>query len=246
MTSRRPQPRSLLGGRAKTENEAQSGPARPVRSPHAHHVLEDAGSDREGSGDDEGAAEMAKPADPAEVLASPADKARLRHLVDDHFERVWRYLRRLGVPSTDMDDCAQQVFWVASRKLSSIAAGSEQAFLLGTAARVASDARRARDRRREVPEEASEQQADPGPQPDEIADQKRLRALLDEVLAAMPMDLRTVFVLFELEEVPTADIAVMLDIPAGTVASRLRRAREEFDRLVARLNATSAVRGGAR
>jgi RNA polymerase sigma-70 factor, ECF subfamily len=141
----------------------------------------------------------------------------------------------------------QQVFLVASRKLSSIEVGSEQAFLMGTALRVASDARRSRDRRREVPEDVDIQRIDPGPQPDELADQKRMRDLLDEVLADMPMDLKSVFVLFELEEMSTHEIAGVLEIPAGTVASRLRRAREEFERLLARhTKAPGSMRGGSK
>lgn len=165
---------------------------------------------------------------------SPADQARFRAMIDQYFDVVWRSLRRLGIPPTEMDDCMQQVFLVASRKLPSIAMGSEQAFLLGTALRVASDARRSRERRREVPEDETIQRPDPSPLPDDLTDQKRLRELLDEVLGEMPMDLRAVFVLFELEELPTPEIAVLLGIPTGTAASRLRRAREEFDRLLAR------------
>src|SRR5262245_58299657 len=80
-----------------------------------------------------------------------AEEARLRVLVGEHFDFIWRSLRRLGVPHTDVDDCAQQVFWVAARKLSMIAEGSERAFLFSTALRVASDARRSRMRRRGVP-----------------------------------------------------------------------------------------------
>jgi RNA polymerase sigma-70 factor (ECF subfamily) len=169
-------------------------------------------------------------------------------MVDGHFDLVWRSLRRLGVPLTDMDDCMQQVFLVASRKLSSIATGSEQAFLLSTALRVASDERRARERRREVPEDDDVQWSDPAPQPDELTDQKRMRRLLDDVLAALPDDLREVFVLYELEQTTIQEIARLLDIPQGTVASRLRRAREEFERrLLARhAKAAGLMRGGSK
>lgn len=178
---------------------------------------------------------------------SPEDKARLRAMVDGHFDVVWRSLRRLGVPPTDMDDCMQQVFLVASRKLPSIAAGSEQAFLLGIALRVASDARRVRERRREVPEDDDVQRSDPAPQPDELADQKRMRRILDDVLAALPDDLRAVFVLHELEEMAMQEIAGVLELPLGTVASRLRRAREEFERLLARhAKAAGSMRGGSK
>ena len=52
----------------------------------------------------------------------------------------------------------------------------------------------------------------------------------------MPMELRAVFVLAELEEMTMAEIAAMTDTPPGTVASRLRRARAAFGEQVARLH----------
>jgi RNA polymerase sigma-70 factor (ECF subfamily) len=167
-------------------------------------------------------------------------------MVDAHYDFVWRSLRRLGVPEPDVDDCAQQVFLVVSRKLADILDGAERAFLFSTAMRVASDARRSRTRRREVQEDDAVEAHDPAPDPEQIADRQRARAVLDQVLDALPMDLRAPFVLFELEEVPTAEIAAMLDLPAGTVASRLRRAREEFQSIVARLKARDGFRGGRR
>jgi RNA polymerase sigma-70 factor (ECF subfamily) len=59
----------------------------------------------------------------------------------------------------------------------------------------------------------------------------------------MPIELRVVFVLFELEEMTTAEIATLLEIPSGTVASRLRRARETFEDHVARVRARRMARG---
>jgi RNA polymerase sigma-70 factor (ECF subfamily) len=49
------------------------------------------------------------------------------------------------------------------------------------------------------------------------------------------MDLRTVFILFEIEGLSAPSIASMLDIPVGTAASRLRRARDIFREHAARL-----------
>jgi len=183
---------------------------------------------------------------PAAVRRSAAADARLRGMLETHYDFVWRSLRRLGVPSTDVDDCAQQVFWVAAKKLEDIQEGSERAFLFGSAMRVASDARRSRARRREAPAptEESAEAHDPGPDPEQAASMRRARAVLDEVLDAIPMELRAPFVLFELEEMSTAEIAAMLDLPTGTVASRLRRAREEFQAIVARRKAKEDFRGG--
>jgi RNA polymerase sigma-70 factor (ECF subfamily) len=180
--------------------------------------------------------------------AGAAERARLRDLLERHFDAVWCSLRRLGVAETELDDCAQQVFVVASRKLRAVAEGRERAFLLGIAVNVASHARRSQRRRREVPEPEGEGtgRIDPGLLPDEALEQKELLALLDEALAAMPDDLRTVLVLFELEELSAPQIAAILGIPVGTVASRLRRAREELDRWTARRAEARPVRGGAR
>ena len=183
--------------------------------------------------------------DAAPAAPTAAERARLAAMVAEHFELIWRTLARLRVPSADLADGVQQVFVVASRRLSAIAIGSERSFLLGTAIRVARDARRTLERRREVPEDEGIEPLSLDPSPDELTDQKRLRALLDEVLAAMPEELREVFVLFELEEMTTPEIATLLGIPTGTAASRLRRAREEFDRRVARLNVASS-RGAKR
>jgi RNA polymerase sigma-70 factor (ECF subfamily) len=71
-----------------------------------------------------------------------------------------------------------------------------------------------------------------------LLQQGRARALLDEILEAMPTELRAPFVLFELEEMTMSEIAQTLEIPPGTVASRLRRAREIFQEQSRRLRAT--------
>jgi RNA polymerase sigma-70 factor (ECF subfamily) len=57
-------------------------------------------------------------------------------------------------------------------------------------------------------------------------------------------DLRTVLVLFELEEMETTEIAELLGIPLGTVASRLRRAREKFEVEAERMRARLALEEG--
>ena len=62
----------------------------------------------------------------------------------------------------------------------------------------------------------------------------------------MSEGVRDVFVLFELEGIEIKDIATMVDIPIGTVGSRLRRARKEFSTLAARLRARLEFEGGPR
>jgi RNA polymerase sigma-70 factor (ECF subfamily) len=167
---------------------------------------------------------------------------RLSAMFHAHYDFVWRSVRRLGVPSDAVDDAAQEVFVVASRKLDAIELGKEKAFLFGAAMRVASDWRRAVQRRRQSPDEPHEA-VDLTPGVDELVEQKRARELLDDLTAQLSDEIRPVFVLFELEGMTMAEIAEALGLPAGTVASRLRRARELFAAYVARLEARSTHHG---
>jgi RNA polymerase sigma-70 factor, ECF subfamily len=187
----------------------------------------------------------------AEVRApareSAADAARFRSMVDDHFDFIWRSLRGLGIATDSADDAAQHVFWVASQKVASIDVGAERSFLFSTALGVAANLRRARARDRVVLDEAAvSAQPDDAPGGEQLVEMTERRALLDEVLASMPHDLRTVFVLFVLEGADTPQIAALLGIAQGTVASRLRRARESFHTLSRRLQARTTKRGGTR
>jgi RNA polymerase sigma-70 factor (ECF subfamily) len=178
-----------------------------------------------------------------ELALGASDGRRLRLLLDQHFREVWRVLRRLGVTSATVDDAAQQVFIVAAQKLAQIRPGSERAFLMSTAVRVAANARRAASAR-EFADASVADQIDPTPSAELLLDEKRLRLLLDRVLDALPDDSRNVFVLFELEGLSATHIAELLDIPPGTVASRLRRAREQFHAAAKRIRAQMAFRGG--
>jgi RNA polymerase sigma-70 factor (ECF subfamily) len=166
-------------------------------------------------------------------------------LVRREFSFIWRLLRRLGLPAADADDATQQVFLVASRRIDAIKAGSERAFLFGTALRVASRMRKQNAQQVHVDISLVELHQDPGPHPDELAERGRARALLDEILASWAEDLRVTFVLYEVEELTMAEIAALLELPMGTVASRLRRARELFTRAVGQLqNQSKEARDG--
>jgi len=172
--------------------------------------------------------------------------ARLRALIDEHYDFIWRTLRRLGVAPSDLDDAAQQVFVVVSRKLSLIEVSRERPFVFQTALRVAADARRTVRRRREIIDPNLLDGVDTAPGPDDIADRKRARVLLDRVLEDMPLDLRAVFVLFEVEELSSIEIGRLLGVPTGTVASRLRRARADFQARVRQLEELECKRGESR
>jgi RNA polymerase sigma-70 factor (ECF subfamily) len=179
----------------------------------------------------------------AAPVLSKAEAARFRAMVDSSYDFIWRSLRGLGVPAASIDDAAQQVFWTASQKLGSIAVGSERSFLFATARGIASNARRSQHRSRELlDDEAIASHVDRAPDPEQVAATREARRLLDRILDGLPEDLRAVFLLYELEGQTMAEIASLLGTPMGTVASRLRRAREEFQNAARRYQAGSGSR----
>jgi RNA polymerase sigma-70 factor (ECF subfamily) len=169
-------------------------------------------------------------------------QVRVGALVSEHFAYIWRLLRRVGLAESDADDAAQQVFVTAARRFESIESGSERAFLYRTALHTAYKLKRSAERRHEHPADESElPPVDPGIE--ELLDRRRARDMLDGLLEAMPLDLRVVFVLYEIEGLSTSEIAGVVGIPLGTAASRLRRARQDFETRVARLEARRNFRG---
>ena len=177
-------------------------------------------------------AEPSEPGAPSSTASETAPTQStplvLRQLVTEHLDFVWRSLRRFGVPAADVDDATQQVFLIANEKLSRINPGSERSFLVGVATRVASHVRRSYHRREAAELRLSVNPLEATPNPEELTQRLEARALLDQVLDGMPEELRAVFVLFELEELSIDQTASLLILPRGTVATRLRRAREVF------------------
>lgn len=159
-------------------------------------------------------------------------------MFEAHYDIVFRLLRRMGLDPARAEDGAQQVFLVAAKRLPDVADGKERAFLTGTAVNVAYRIRGER-KHAEMP---SEPPPPSGPSTDELVDQKRRRELLDRLLDEMEEELRIVLVLAEIEGQGKREISEVLEIPEGTVASRLRRAREDF---VARLKRHQAKRRSA-
>lgn len=181
---------------------------------------------------------------PAAPLPVARRDAQLAELLRQHYGTVWRTLRRVGVGEDRVDDAAQEVFIIASRKLGQIQPGCERSYLLNSAIRVAANYRRALRTRREVADDvALEEQRDPAPGADQLLHRKRLRQVLDQVLEGWPAELRTAFVLFELEGLSVPEIAELTETKSGTVASRLRRGRELFLTAVKRLKARGLVEG---
>ncbi len=140
-----------------------------------------------------------------------------------HAAFVARLLNRAGVAERDLDDLVQEVFVVAHRRGGFVVATAKPTtWLARIALGLAANYRR---KRRSAP--ADPARADELCSPD-AADGGRAAARAQEALWAMGDDKRLVFMLYELEGVTGDEIAASLDIPIGTVWSRLSAARRAF------------------
>ncbi len=175
-------------------------------------------------------------------------QGRMRAVVDEHIDFVARTLQKAGVPSADLDDEIQRTFIVMARRLGDVEVGAERSFLFQVAINLASHARRKLARRREVLDGRPPERVEALATPEHLTDRKEMRKLLDEVVGGMDETLRDVFMLHEFDEMNLTDIAALLRIPRGTVASRLRRSRAEFRKHVAAIELAwdLGARGAAR
>lgn len=162
-----------------------------------------------------------------------------QRIYEEHFPFVWKSLRRLGVREVDAADAAQEVFLVAYRKLPEFEGRSKlSTWLFGICLRVARDRSRLAHHRREVAEEDDLfDRVEGGSDVSAEAERREAAALLEQILDGLEFEQRAVFSLFELEGMSGEEIAELLQLPLGTVYSRLRLARETFQRAVSRLQA---------
>jgi len=146
-----------------------------------------------------------------------------------HYACVWRTLRRLGIFERDAADLTQEVFVIACRRRHEFEGrSSERTWLLGIAFRVASNYRRRAGVRREMLTHAGFEEVPHALDFERQLEQREDLELLESVLQSLPLEQRAVFTMFEMEGLTGEDIAAALDVPLGTVRSRLRLAREAF------------------
>ena len=154
-----------------------------------------------------------------------------RELYDAHVDFVWRSLCRMGVHAGEFDDASQEVFLVVHRCLEQFEGRAKfTTWLFRICFNVASVRRRSGTQRYEVLSDTIAERADDAPDAEALAQRQEDLALLAHALNGMSLEQRAVFVSFELEGFTCEQIASSLELPLGTVYSRLRRARELFAR----------------
>ena len=155
------------------------------------------------------------------------DEAAGNAVVERHFATVYRFFR--SKVDTDVEDLTQRTFMLSLEGLDRLRSDRDfRAYLLGIARRLL--LRRFRDqairRRNEDPmafcaEELSQT-------PSRAVAAKDERKLLALALRRIPLDLQICLELHYWEELSVADIAAVLEVPPGTIKSRLHRAREQL------------------
>ena len=166
---------------------------------------------------------------------------------EEHAEFVWKTLFRMGVPEADLPDLLQEVFVTVYRRRHTFDGTSTlRTWLYGICRRLVSNHRRKLARRREHTTDRLPERPDRSPEADPEARvlARHARRTAYRLLDELDPDRRVVLVMFEVEGLACPAIAAALDIPLGTVYSRLRSARAELAKAVARLQARQ--RGGRR
>jgi RNA polymerase sigma-70 factor (ECF subfamily) len=166
---------------------------------------------------------------------APVAPPDFRTIFEEHFDYVWNSLWHFGVPASDLEDLANEVFLRVHERLDAYdPARPIRPWLFAFAFRVASGHRRLTRRRNEVLDAAPEA-LDRGVPADEALALRQDAALANRALDAIPLERRAVFVLHELDDVSIPLVAEALGIPTATAYSRLRVARQEFEAAVSRL-----------
>ena len=153
----------------------------------------------------------------------------------EHFPFVWRCLRALGVPSSGLDDGAQDVFLVVFRRLPTFQGQATlRSWLYGIVRNVASNHRRSR-RRKGLPQPLpASEPVHPGPGPVERAQEREAAAFIEGFLRGLRERKRDVFILAVLEEMSIPEVAAALSVPLNTAYTRLRSVRADFQRALSR------------
>jgi RNA polymerase sigma-70 factor (ECF subfamily) len=177
---------------------------------------------------------------PANSAADDAKKLSFREIHDAYFGFVWRYAANRRVPAMALDDVVQEVFVVVYNRLSSFEGRSSfKTWLAGIAHNVVRGYVRRPGNRPESDTLAEELQLlAPGWNPAEALERKAALELLHQLLDKMSDVQREVFILNELEQLSSVEIAEVLGVNENTVRTRLFAARKIFNAGAARARAT--------
>lgn len=170
--------------------------------------------------------------------ARAGDSAAFETLVEHYQDRVYRLARRLTGSPADAEEVLQETFLRAYRRLEGFRGEAKfSTWLYSIATNAARMLRRGQSRHPTEPLDAYLPRFDGqgrhardvdharAGDADEILDRRRLARHAKEALERLPERYRTPFVLRDLEEMPTAEVASVLGVSHEVVRQRVHRAR---------------------
>lgn len=157
---------------------------------------------------------------PAEAVPL-ASSAQIQRLISEHHARLYRYAYRLTGSAADAEDITQQTFLTAHQRLDQLRDESKAGSWLTAILRTTF----LKSVRRRRPVDASSLELDVGEIPADATDDPIDREQLQAALNDLSDDYRVVLLMFYFEQSSYKEIAEQLDLPIGTVMSRLSRAK---------------------
>jgi len=156
-----------------------------------------------------------------------------------HLDAAYNLARWLIRDPSMAEDVVQDAYERACKYFAAFRGGSGRAWLLQIVRNAAYSTLKARRRGMEVSlsrmRAADEDNVDmdvpdPSPGPEAMLAQRQDLAALDDALDALPVAWRECLILREVEALSYKDMARIMDVPIGTVMSRLSRARQALRR----------------
>ena len=154
---------------------------------------------------------------------------------------VWRYKDHIaniafGVVgnSQDAEDIAQEAFLKAYLSIGRLtSANAFYRWLVKITVNLSIDKKTANALRRAQPLESSLLFSSPAQSPERVTEQREQQQLVLAALERLTLEQRTVLVLREFQELPYEEIAQILNVPLGTVKSRISAARSRLREILA-------------
>lgn len=163
-------------------------------------------------------------------------------MVAENWTRFYRYAYRLSGNAEDAEDLLSESLVEAFQAFASFRGDGfdRWVFRILTTNRI-DQTRRAKVRRAESLDtsrddggESYEREIpDPTGDPARVLTEGMLSEEVQQALAALPENFRAPLLLCDIEEMDYADIALTLELPIGTVRSRIHRARERMRKMLA-------------
>jgi len=151
---------------------------------------------------------------------------RFRAVMLPHLDAAYGFARWLTRDPVQAQDLAQEAMLRALRYFHAFRGEEARPWLLRIVRNTWIDSRRHAGA--EQPLEAVEDRPTEAPDPEQNALAGDRRRHIAAALATLPAEMREILVLREIEDLAYKEIATVLDLPIGTVMSRLARARERL------------------